>query len=472
MEPLRCLANALGAAAGRASLVSALVLPGCGPSLAQNVTDVGLTCEQRQQRLHAVLSQMPSKALVSPASVQLPLMTLPTGVIRAPMLELSDAGALFEATPLAGANAAQWAEDFAARWASADPSSEQRSLLVAAEWNVDLTSLHWFLRAVDESTRVHLMFARPAAPDSPLDPKRYPLTQQVLLEPDAQQRVAVAERAYDEYSRCSAIDDAVRAVSGLTGPQRWPVLKERMLHAIPQCDCTQLDAEGLRHLLSAEQRAGSLGVGSVDVSFLRDLRCRARMPLRPVQEVLKEIEEFDTEFTGEWQAEALHFQDEVSEERLRNYVCVASAGDTLAVLQRDSATVYWKVGHECQAWRFLPLQRGAPMGTLQRLNGAGDLAVHYWQAVEDIRLYGPASDGGLPTDAGPWQCSEESRLQHVEQDWVELDNGVRWYFDAASCEQAAATHPRAGTCALSDFAKDTASGTNPDAPAPAPDNEP
>lgn len=477
MELSRRLAKALDSALGVAVLgrvglgwLSALSLSACGPSLAQNVTDVGLTCEQRQERLQTVLGQMPSDALVSPVAAQLPRLTLPTGLIRAPLLELTDNAARFEGMPLTGANSAQRAQDFSARWASAHSGVTDRPLLIAAEWNLDVTSLHWFLQSVAESTRVHLMFARPATQDSLVDSERYPLAQRVLLEPDALQRVALAERAYDEYSTCGAIDEAVRAVSSSSGAQRWPRLREQMLRAIPRCDCGQLDAEGLRHLLSAEQRAGSLSLGSIDVTFLRDLRCRASMPLLPVQEVLREIEAFDAEFSAQWQAEALHFQDELSAERLKNYLCVASPGETLAMLQRDAATVYWKVGGECQEWRFLPLQRGAPMGTLQRVDAASAFSVHYWQAVEDIRLYGPAAKTGLPTDAGPWQCSEEFRLQRVEQDWIELDNGLRWYFEAAQCQKAVPTRPTAGHCALRDFAgfgelSTSGSDSPPDAPA-------
>ncbi len=459
MELSRCLAKALDCVlevttSGRLGLgcLAALSLSACGPSLAQNVTDVGLTCEQRQERLQTVLSQMPSEALVSPVAAQLPRLTLPTGLIRAPLLELTDAEARFEGTPLAGANSAQWARDFSARWANTHAGAADRPLLIAAEWNVDVTSLHWFLQSVPESTRVHLLFARPAPQESMVEPERYPLAQRVLLEPDAQQRVALAERAYDEYSTCRAVDEAVQTVSSLTGVQRWPSLKAQMLRAIPQCDCAQLDAEGLRHLLSAEQRAGSLSLGSIDVSFMRDVRCRASMPLLPVQEVLREIDGFDAEFSAQWEAEAIHFQDEISAERLKNYLCVASPGETLALLQRDAATVHWKVGEECQAWRFLPLQRGAPMGTLQRVDPGNPSSIHYWQAVEDIRLYGPAVAAGLPTDAGPWQCSEEFRLQRVEQDWIELDNGVRWYFEASQCQRAPTTHPAGGKCALRDFA--------------------
>ncbi|MEO8185519.1 MAG: hypothetical protein ABI895_42470, partial [Deltaproteobacteria bacterium] len=127
-------------------------------------------------------------------------------------------------------------------------------------------------------------------------------------------------------------------------------------------------------------------------------------------------------------------------ERLLNYLCQALPGETLASLQRERRTFYWKVPGfpHCQAWQFEPAAPGSPMGTWRRHGEHGQLplAVHYWQGAEEIRLYGPLPDDtSKPTDERNWSCDQDFRMRGIDGQSIELETG-RWFFEAEACEKA------------------------------------
>jgi hypothetical protein len=173
---------------------------------------------------------------------------------------------------------------------------------------------------------------------------------------------------------------------------------------------------------------------------MRDERCGASFGLTPLQNVVSDIEAFDEKFAGAYASEALSFDQVVTNDRLLNYLCQALPGETLAALQRERRTFYWKVpgSPRCQAWQFEPSAPGSPMGTWRRRGEHGQLplAVHYWQGAEEIRLYGPVPDGtSRPTDERTWSCDQDFRMRGVDADSIVLESG-RWFFDAEACEQA------------------------------------
>jgi hypothetical protein len=232
----------------------------------------------------------------------------------------------------------------------------------------------------------------------------------------------------------------VDGVAAGEASQRWPALRSALLQALPSCQCNQLDAAGLRELVLAEQRAGAAAVGSLPFEFMRDERCGASFGLSPVQKVVQEIESFDEKFAGAYADEALAFDQVVTNERLLNYLCQALPGETLASLQRERRTFYWKVPGfpHCQAWQFEPAAPGSPMGTWRRRGEHGQLplAVHYWQGAEEIRLYGPLPDDtSKPTDERNWSCDQDFRMRGIDGQSIELETG-RWFFEAEACERA------------------------------------
>jgi hypothetical protein len=173
------------------------------------------------------------------------------------------------------------------------------------------------------------------------------------------------------------------------------------------------------------------------------------MPLRSIGKLVQQMERFDHEFAGRFGKDAVEFDDVFSNERLLEYFCNALPGETLAAQQRKRATVYLRRGGTvCEGWRFEPLAPGAPMGTWRRVSGgtSDPLSVHYWQAAEEIRLFGPVSEpGSKPTDEREWACQEKLRLIGVEARSVELEGG-RWFFDEEACRLAPAPPLRSTGC--------------------------
>jgi hypothetical protein len=162
------------------------------------------------------------------------------------------------------------------------------------------------------------------------------------------------------------------------------------------------------------------------------------MPLRSVQKLLGQFEGFDAEFSGNFREDALAFEKVLTNERLLVYFCDALPGETLLALQRARATLYWKTGDRCAAWRFEPIAPGSPLGTWRRAQeGEGDLAVHYRQAAEQSRVFGPviAAPPSRPTDSADWACDQTFVLKGIDGRSIQLEGG-RWFYDEATCRKA------------------------------------
>jgi hypothetical protein len=175
------------------------------------------------------------------------------------------------------------------------------------------------------------------------------------------------------------------------------------------------------------------------------------MPLRSMRKLIKQVEQFDAEFAGSWQKDALAFGDVVTDARLLVYFCSALPGETLAQKERDRATLYLRApgSTTCEAWKFEPLAPGAPMGTWRRATAPSRpaAAFHYWQAAEEIRVFGPvdAASPSKPTDQRDWACEQTHRLTGIDDHYIQLDSG-RWYFDDAACRRGDADVPTAPPC--------------------------
>jgi hypothetical protein len=407
-------------------------------------TAEGPSCEERQSALVDVLKKLPHETLAAPIAVTLPASTLRGGFGRGAILQVSDVSIILDGKSVAGNTRAEQLNELTRRLSALPtkaerPPSPQPRLYLAAARSLDVTTLHEILEAVPKTFELRLLFVLPPVPISG-DPDEHELPARVLVERDMKTRHNLARQGYEEYSDCEFVGKAAASVEGLNDGERWPRLQQAMLSAVPKCECDDLDADGLRLLLAAEQRAGTVALGSVPMEFLRDQRCTASMPLRSMQQILDDIDEFDAEFAGDWQNEELHFEDVVTNERLLNSLCVAMPGDTLASLQRERATLFWRVpgAATCQAWQFEPLARGAPMGTWRRAEpNLPPLAMHYRQAAEELRLFGPTTDANSKaTDDGPWPCDQDFHLVDQSDKSVSLEKGGSWFYERAACEQA------------------------------------
>jgi hypothetical protein len=411
------------------------------------------TCEQKRTQLVDVLNKLPSAGLAAAIDVGLPSSTLSGSFGKGTILEVSAAQVTLNGVTLAGDTLERRAVALEERASDID---RNLPLYIAAEWQTDVATLHAYLMALPKELELKVLFTAPPIPasesDEPLlDPSHHghALAAKVLAERDAAKRLDLVTQGYEDYSSCPAVSQAAVSVEGALPRDRWPRLREAMVSAIPKCQCSDIDADGLRHLLVAEQRAGSVGLGSIPIAFLRDQRCTAAMPLASVQEVLDEIDEFDAEFAGDWKDDALVFDKVVTNERLLNYMCIALPDETLAWLQRKGSMIYWRPPTgACQAWRFEQLARGAPMGTWRRVaEGSPSLAIHYRQGANEIRLFGPiTSPQSNPTDPGPWGCNEDFRMIEGDGQSILLEGGPRWYFDEQSCNSAPATEGRMAGC--------------------------
>ncbi|HEX2730949.1 MAG TPA: hypothetical protein VHM70_05065 [Polyangiaceae bacterium] len=455
----------VGQVLARIALVSAVA--GAGGCKGGAEVATGPSCEQRQAALLDVLKKLPHESLAAPVQVTLAASTLRGAFGKGSILQLSDRSIILDGQSIEGGNTAEQLETLGARLkqlqteqssvagAPGAKSSAKESdkaaplrLYIAAARDLDVTTLHGYLKAVPRQFELRLLFAVPPVSIA-AEPDEHELPAKVLAERDMKTRHALARQGYADYSECKAVADAAASVEGLNDHERWPRLQDAMLRAIPQCECDDLDADGLRLLLAAEQRAGTVALASIPMDFLRDQRCTAAMPLRSVQQILDDVDEFDAEFSGDWKNDELHFDDVVTDDRLLNTLCGAMPGDTLASLQRESATLYWRVPGQatCQAWRIESLSRGAPLGTwTKQTDGGQSLAFHFRQAGEEIRLFGPTTEKSRATDDGPWPCDQELHMVDQDEHSIWLEHGGRWYFDQAACESAPASSAVIGGC--------------------------
>lgn len=434
MKRRSSLAAAWGAAAGM--LVALGCRSGAGGAAVAESPEV---CQANQTRLIQLLESLPERGLAVRGRADLPTASLAGVIGSGRVVDIGPDALLLDGTALPGADmAARLVELEQALKDSAGPGVGHAVLYLSLASSTDVRTLRKYLRAIPRAYDLHLVFQSPPAEGA--SAASGSVAERLRTEPNVAKRRELAHAAYAELARCPALLSAVDGVAAGDPSARWPALRGALLGALPQCQCSQLDTVELRELVLAEQRAGAAAVGSVPFEFMRDERCGASFGLTPLQSVVADIEAFDEKFAGAYASEALSFDQVVTNERLLNYLCQALPGETLAALQRERRTFYWKVPGlpRCQAWQFEPSAPGSPMGTWRRQaeHGQLPLAVHYWQGAEEIRLYGPVPDGtSQPTDERSWSCDQDFRMRGVDAQSIVLEAG-RWFFDAEACEQA------------------------------------
>jgi hypothetical protein len=425
-------------------------------------------CAERQRSFAEFVAELPSRAVASPTRVELPLSRVgaaPGGgrlvEIAADLLVLDG-----EVVPDADREARirrfeGWVKDRVTEWGETRPASgatrakaEKAVLYVAASADLEMQVLRSFLVHVPETVELRLL-VRMAAPEHSQgrahseggsnevrgEPEEaQEIAGRLLGEPEGQRRGQIAAEGYARFADCAAMAGAVASISSVDAQQRWPALQSALEKAVPACECGKLDTTSLRLLVSAEQRAGAAALGWLPLSFLHDERCDASMPLRSVKKLVKQIEAFDEEFAGDFRRDAVEFGDVVVSDRLRVYFCNALPGETLAAKERAHATLYFRSSERvCEAFQFAPSSPGAPTGTFALVESPSSgarthLAFHYWQAAEEVRVFGPIDSGSpsKPTDERDWPCEETFRLTGIDEHSVHLETG-RWFFDEASC---------------------------------------
>jgi hypothetical protein len=398
-------------------------------------------CRANQAQLIALLEDLPAKGLAVRGRADLPVAALGGVIGSGRVVDIAADAVLLDGQALEGASAEQRVERLRQRLGEAKPPpGEARALLyLALARDTDVASARHYLEAIPRTFDVHLLFQSPP-PKAGAAMLAGSVSERLLSESDLPTRQALARTAYGKLAQCASLLQAIDGVAAGDPSQRWPSLREALLQALPKCKCNELQADELRQLFMAEQRAGAAAVGALPFDFLRDERCGASLGLTPLQKVVQDIEAFDEEFSGSYGAQSLDFQQVVTNDHLLEYLCQALPGETLASLQRSHQTLFWKIRgvEHCQAWQFEPLAAGSPMGNWRRVGDAASpaLALHYWQGAEEIRLYGPVPDSASkPTDERVWACSQDFRLRGIDAQSVQLETG-RWYFNEAACQGA------------------------------------
>lgn len=399
----------------------------------------GPSCAQNKQQLITAVSQMPASPRRAEVAVTLPSAPLEGVLTDGDVFELSSEQVRFNGVELrASGQAAQVDALQRALQASDSNANPNQKLYLAIAEDVSIRDLHDFLRVVPQDRDLRLMFARPPIVETPGGPTaELEPPERLLLEANPERREAIASQGYERYSRCTRLGDAVLGVSGTPPQERWARLRPVALRALADCDCQDLDGDGLTRLLHAERRAGDVAFGAVTANFLRDVRCRASIPLQSSDRLLKEIARFDQEFSGDWRQDELVFSRVVTDERLLNYLCPAMPGEVLEAEARSVRSIYFKPENgACQEWAMEPIARGAPLGSLRRMAGA-DLVYHYRIGGNQVQLLGPATNSSeVITSGGPWQCTETLHLGSVTSTSLGLTTGGHWFFDQAACERS------------------------------------
>lgn len=399
-------------------------------------------CESNKAELLALLDALPERGLALRGRDDLPVASLGGVIGSGRVLDIAGDTLLLDGEPLPGQDVGERIERLRQRLSETPPPRAPAAaslLYVAATRDLDAASLRTYLGAIPRHYDLQLVFRAPA-PASSDAPEAARIADQLRSERDIPKRHAVARAAYARHARCPAVLSAIGGVPAGDPGERWPHLRQALLGSLPGCACDELDAPELREIVMAEQRAGAAVVGAVPLDFMRDERCGASFGKSPLQKIVSDIEAFDEEFAGGYGRESVDFAQVVTNDRLLNYLCQALPGETLAALQRERRTFYWKIEglQHCQAWRFEPLAPGSPMGTWRRAgpDGMPPAAVHYWQGAEEIRLYGPVNDTeSKPTDEREWTCSQNFEMRGIDASSIELARG-RWFFDEASCEKS------------------------------------
>lgn len=451
------------------ALCSAVVALACTSQEAKYAN--GPSCEERQAQLVSSLQTLPELVLATPTNVPLAQSTLAGAFGQGAVLEINEPSIVFNGTLLSAQNQAERVEQLHVAVSALPVAASAQPLYVAAAATTDIRSLHAYLQAVPQSFDVRLTFVRP--PPQVTDTEDNGSTQyadKLLLEPNPQARRQIALSGYDAYSDCAAIDSAVAALANEPEASRFGKLKTSLLSAVPQCQCADIDPDGLRQLVVAEQRAGNVALGSSPADFLRDVRCRASMPLRSVQQVLTDIERFEDEFSGNWDATGVTFEQVVTNDRLFNYLCGAMPGELFETLSADFASLFVRTPNAptCREFRLEPVAKGAVFGTLRGVENAAH-SFHFRLGGNDLRLFGPLpSPESRPTDVGPWACDKEHKLSASDSSYLQVESGGRLFFTREACEQSKLPEATLSTCAFDPNLVPPVAPTPTDGTAPAP----
>jgi hypothetical protein len=415
-----------------------LALVGCGPDarpFRPVPNETPASCEARRDDFSRFLGALPERAVRLDVASELAISTLGVPPGAGSVLELRERALRLDGTAVDSKTLAEkLAGARGTLYVAAPPQTtigDLRSVLVAVPKVVEPK----LLVRTERSARAFL--AVPGASERSRE-----LAAELIAERDPAERAKIAKRAYAELSNCAAIAQAVSSVEGLGSGDRWPALKKALSEAVPRCSCDSLDTAGLSALLFAEQRAGTAALGALPAAFLRDERCGATMPLRSVQRLLEQVEAFDADYAGRYKDDALRFETVVTNDRLLVQFCDALPGETLAALQRAKRALWVRLSSgACESFAFEPLSPGAPMGTLRRAapSGSAPLAFHYWQAAEEISVFGPVSSDApsKPTDQREWLCRVTYKLSGIDPDFVTLETG-RFFFTEPACRAAPA----------------------------------
>ena len=397
-------------------------------------------CEDRKRAFVELVRKLPERSVNASIRADLPESTLGAVPGNAPVIEISEPRVVIDAVPVTAPGLFERVQAVRAWGAAHVPAPGSKPVVyLAAARDTDVNTLRAYLAALPETLEPRLLVGTVALASEAGDEGEEvesPATR-LLAERDPAARRAIAEEGYRQSSSCPEFAHAVESSASLDPERRWPALRAALLDAVPKCRCGDLDTVHLERLLSAEQRAGASTLGLLPLGFLRDVRCGASMPLRSIGKLVLQMERFDREFAGQFGKDAVEFNDVLAHERLLGYFCEALPGETLAAEQRRRATLYLRrSGEPCEGWRFEPLSPGAPMGSWRRVSGGPPLSVHYWQAAEEIRLFGPVPEPATkPTDQHDWACETTQRLVSVDGRSIQLESGF-WFFDEAACRSA------------------------------------
>jgi hypothetical protein len=392
-------------------------------------------CEARRNAFSSFLAALPERPVHLDVSIELPLSTLGVPPGTGSVFEVGERTLRLDGTELDRKNLA---DGFA---------SAERTLYVAARPDTTIAELRTLLAAVPQTVEPKLLvrtersagafLAVPGASERARE-----LASELIAERNPRERGELAKRAYAELNACPAVADSVASVAGLRAGERWPALKKTLSDAVPRCPCASLDTAGLSVLLLAEQRAGTAALGALPLGFVRDERCGATMPLRSLARLLEQIEEFDAEWAGRYADDAIRFDTVVTNDRLLVQFCDALPGETLAALAKAKRTLWVRLSSgACEGFAFEQLSPGTPMGTLRRTkpDGASPAAFHYWQAAEEISVFGPVPTDApsKPTDQREWPCRVNYKMVGIEPEFVALESG-RFFFTESGCRAAPA----------------------------------
>jgi hypothetical protein len=394
-----------------------------------------VSCEARKDEFVRFVAALPERAIRIDVATELPISTLGVPPGTGSVLELGHGALRFDGKPI---DRTQLADGLA---------NAKGAIYVAARPETTVAELRPLIALLPKAAEPKLLvrtersagafLAVPGASERARE-----LASELIAERNPQEREALAERAYAELNACPAVADSVASVKGLGPGDRWPALKKALSDAVPRCPCASLDTSGLSVLLLAEQRAGTATLGALPLSFMRDERCGATMPLRSLARLLEQIEEFDAEWAGRYADDAIRFDTVVTNDRLLVQFCDALPGETLMALAKAKRTLWVRLASgACEGFAFEQLSPGTPMGTLRRTkaDGSAPLAFHYWQAAEEISVFGPVpSDAPTkPTDQREWPCRVTYKLAGIEPEFVALETG-RFFFSESTCRAAPA----------------------------------